>query len=362
MTARCARPRGSGAPALARLLAAAALVVAGCTTAPPESRDSVLRPVWPSPPAKARYAWETTLRSPADIGAGDDEESRRRRQLTGESPPTERVLEKPAAVAARAGRIYVTDTVERHVLAFDVPRRRVFRFGLRAPGTLRKPTGIALDAIGRVYVSDATLRKAIVYDSLGLYQRTIGGPDELARPTGIAVSPDGERIYVIDRADNESDEHRVVVYDATGRRVGAFGRRGDGHGEFNIPVQAAVARDGTVYVLDAGNFRIQAFDRDGRYLRQFGAPGRMPGTFSRPRSVAVDDDGLVYVSDATFGNVQVFTPLGELLIAVGEVGPRDLPGRYALPAGVWVDETRRLYVVDQYFAKIDVIRRLPDPG
>ena len=360
MTGRRARLPGAVAPTLRHLAVAAALVVAACAPPPPADPGATRKPVWPAPPDVARYAWEATLRSPADVGAGDDEDSRRRRQLTGEAPPTDRVLEKPAAVAARGGRIYVTDTVERHVLAFDVPRRRVFRFGLRAPGTLRKPTGIALDATGRVYVSDATLRKVVVYDGLGLYQRTIGSPDELVRPTGVAVSPDGERVYVIDRADNESDEHRVVVYDAEGRRTGGFGRRGEGPGEFNIPVQAAVARDGTVYVLDAGNFRVQAFDRAGVYLRQFGAPGRMPGTFSRPRSIAVDDDGLVYVSDATFGNVQVFKPGGELLIAVGEIGPRDLPGRYALPAGVSVDETRRLYVVDQYFAKVDVIRRLPD--
>lgn len=358
MTAR-RRPR---TPGLLRATLTAATLIAGCAVpiAPPESQNS--RPVWPSPPDAARYAWEATLRSPADVGVGDDEETRNRRRFTGEQAPTDRILEKPAAVAARGGRIYVTDTVERHVQVFDVPRRRVFRFGLRAPGTLAKPTGIALDAAGRVYVSDATLRKAFVYDGLGLFQRTIGGPDELVRPTGVAVSPDGERVYLIDRSDNESDGHRVVVYDAAGKLVRRFGQRGDGPGEFNIPVQAAVGRDGTVYVLDAGNFRVQAFDRDGGFLRQFGAPGRGPGTFSRPRGIAVDGDGLVYVSDATFGNVQVFSPRGELLIALGEIGPRDLPGRYALAAGVWVDETRRVYVVDQYFAKVDVIRRLPDPG
>lgn len=334
----------------------AALIVAGCTT-PPAQRPVGEPPVWPPPPDPPRFAWEVTLRAPADILA-NDETSRLRRAVTGEASPTAPAFEKPAAIAARNGRIYVTDSVRRYVVVFDVPRRQVFQFGIRNPGALTKPIALAIDGAGRVYVADVTLRRVHVYDALGLFLREIGKPDDLLRPTGVAVSRDGNRIYVIDRASNDSDQHRVLVYGADGTRRSEIGTRGAGPGAFNVPVQAATAPDGTLYVLDAGNFRVQAFTPDGKHILSFGSVGAGPGQFARPRGIAVDDDANVYVSDAAYGNVQVFDRTGRLLIAIGQSSIEDAPGRYALPLGVAVDETRRVYVVDQFFAKVEVIRAL----
>ena len=72
---------------------------------------------------------------------------------------------------------------------------------------------------------------------------------------------------------------------------------------------AAVAADGTLYVLDSGNFRVQAFDREGTFLRAFGKAGVNTGNFARPRGIAVDDEGRIYVSDASFNNFQIFQPI-----------------------------------------------------
>jgi len=313
--------------------------------------------LWPKPPELPRYAWEADLRTAADIFE-DSDDARRRRLLAGERLPTDRVLEKPAAVAARDGRIYVADTVQRRIVVFDVPRRRVFAMGLRAPGTLAKPTALAIDGQRQLYVADSTLRKVLVYDPLGLYQRTIGEPAALLRPTGVAVDAAGDRVYVVDRADNDSERHRVLAYAGDGRLLAEIGGRGSAPGQFNIPVQAAVAPDGTLWVLDAGNFRVQAFDRDGQFLRAFGQVGDGLGQFARPRGIACDIEGNVYVSDAGFGNVQVFDSQGRLLIALGRASRKDKPGRYGLVQGVGVDETGRVYIVDQLFNKVEVLRRL----
>jgi hypothetical protein len=65
-------------------------------------------------------------------------------------------------------------------------------------GTL---SGIAMDARGVVYVSDASDGRIWVFDSLGRSQRAIGrkgnGPGEFQAPTGIAIGPDGQ-LYVRD--------------------------------------------------------------------------------------------------------------------------------------------------------------------
>jgi DNA-binding beta-propeller fold protein YncE len=335
--------------------------LAGCAAL--ESPDPAGRelPVWPAPPDPARFAYEYTLRSAADVALETPEEALRRR-LTGAPAPNRPIFEKVGALAAQNGRIYATDTAKRWIVVFDVPRRRLFRFGLRPPGNLAKPLGIALDAASNVYVVDGTRREVIVYDGLGLYLRTIGSAKELERPTGVAVDASGSRIYVIDRATNESDRHRVLVYDREGRRLGEIGGRGSAEGRFNVPVQGAVAPDGTLYVLDAGNFRVQAFDRDGVFLRSFGVVGAGFGQFARPRGIAVDREGNVYVTDAVFGNFQAFSARGELLIAVGRYATSDAPGRYGLISGIAVDETGRVYVADQYFNKIEVIRRVDGTG
>jgi DNA-binding beta-propeller fold protein YncE len=336
-------------------------VMVGCQ-APAFGPDATARErdqlLWPSPPEQPRFAYEFTLRSPADVA--DTEQEKLRRAVTGERPSDAPAFAKPAAVAAQRGRIYVTDTVNRVVVVFDVPRRRVFRFGLRAPATLRKPIGLALDDSGRVFVADATRREVLVYDGLGLFLRAIGGGGQLTRPTGVAVTRAGDRIYVVDRGENESDRHRVIAFDATGAKLFEIGHRGSGAGEFNIPVQAVVGPDDTLYVLDAGNFRVQAFAPDGTFVRAFGKPGTELGALARPRGLAVDAESNVYVTDASFGNFQIYTSDGALLLAIGRPGRIDRPGRFGLVSGIAVDETARVYVVDQLFTKVEVYQRLSD--
>lgn len=346
-----------GIRAGAFLLVGSVFLAACVGTPQPASKPA--RPVmWPQPPDQPRFVYETVLRNSLSI-AQESEEGRLRRLLAGAGEDA-RGFRKPLSVAARGGRIYVTDTEGRRVHAFDVPRRRFFTFGYRAEGELQKPVGVAVDGRGNVYVSDVSARRVVKYDGLGLYLASFGNPGELERPTGIGVAPRGDRVYVVDTGGVDSDKHEVVVYDGDGKKLFVIGARGRVSGRFNLPVDAAVAPDGTLYVLDAGNFRVQAFDRDGRFLHAFGEVGNGPGQFSRPRGIAVDRDGNVYVTDAGFANVQVFDSTGRLLLALGARGTEDAPGRYRLPAGVATDETGRIYVVDQFFHKIEVLRRLSD--
>lgn len=343
-------------PTRRSLLGSVGALVAGCASAPPPQTRR--RVVWPLPPELPRYVYEATLRDGRSI-RDESSDAQLRRLITGDDGAGDR-LGKPFAVAARGGRIYVTDTEGRRVFVFDVPRRKTFSFGVRREGELKKPGGIAVDDQGRVYVIDSTARRLVVYDSLGLYIGEIDGSRDWIRPTALAVSREGERVHIVDTGGIETEQHRVLTYGDKGRLIHTLGRRGSGEGEFNLPADAAVGPDGTLWVLDAGNFRVQAFDAGGRFLRMFGSVGNAFGQFARPRGLAVDADGLVYVSDAMFCNIQVFQPDGQLLLPLGGRAEQDAPGRYLLPAKICVDETRRLYVVDQYLHKVEVLRRLSE--
>jgi DNA-binding beta-propeller fold protein YncE len=336
-----------------------ALLLGACSTV--EEKKPFDGPLsWPQPPDQPRFAYETVLRSLADIVLVSKEASLRE-ALTGLSAVSDKpVMNKPSAIVARNGKIYVADTGSNTIIVFDVPSRKVFRFGIREPGNLAKPAGIAMDEKMNIYVADSIRRTVLVYDGYGLLLRAVGSPDDLERPTGVAVSRDGERVYVIDRSYNESEKHRVVVYDKVGKKLQEIGSRGNGDGQFNVPLQGAVAPDGTLYVLDSGNFRVQAFDKDGKFLRKFGNPGKEFGNFGRPRGIAVDDDGLVYITDANFNNFQIFNPEGQLLLAIGQSSQESNPGQYGMLNGIAVDETGRVYVVDQLYNKVEVIRRMTD--
>jgi DNA-binding beta-propeller fold protein YncE len=336
----------------------ATLLMVACAPAPERPAEAPPGLYWPAPPAQPRFVYETTLRSSRDVRVDTDAD--RLRRLVGGVADRDIGFERPYGVAAAQGMVYVTDTVDRVVNVFDVPRRRFFRFGFRREGVLRKPLGVAVDASLRVYVADAVARRVVVYDRLGLFLRAIGDQSVFVKPTDVAVDAVGERIYVVDTGGIDSDHHAVIAYDAEGQKRFEIGGRGSGPGQFNLPIAATVAPDGTLYVLDAGNFRVQAFTPEGRFLRAWGGVGRTFGRFARPKGIAVDGEGIVYVVDASFGNVQAFTPEGRLLLPFGRLSREDTPGNFALPSDVAVDETGRVYVLDQLFRKIDVIRRLSD--
>ncbi|MEK6747976.1 MAG: 6-bladed beta-propeller [Pseudomonadota bacterium] len=311
--------------------------------------------VWPAPPAPPRIQYVATLRSQSSFDLQTPAE-RVVRWLKGDDDSVgPSVFQKPYDVAANAGLVVVTDTLAGRVQVFDLARRKVFAIGWRGDGQLLKPSGVAVTDDGTIYVSDLGQRVVWVYDRMGHYVRELGRNAGLVRPVDVAVTAHGEYIYVVDAGGVDSLQHRVVRLDAEGAVRGELGTRGTGPGEFNLPTQAAVGPDGSLYVLDSGNFRVQVFDADGKWLRQFGAPGDQPGDFARARGLAVDALGQIYVSDAAFQNVQIFNAVGEWLLTFGEPGVG--PGRFLLPAGVACDAQAGIYVVDQLHARVDVFRR-----
>ncbi len=328
-------------------------LLAGCAAPPRQPFEP--HPVFPPPPDPARFIFERSLRSSEDLD-GPSGLERLRRFAVG--APTKVVgLVKPYGVAARPGRVYVTDTVQRAVVLFDLEAGRVRLLGTEGPGALTKPVGIALGPDGGLYVADAEARRIRIYDAEGRHLRDIGSAALLRRPVGVALSPDGRLLYAVDVGGVDNTDHRVQVFEtATGRHLRTIGTRGTEPGQFNLPLQADTAPDGTLYVVDGGNFRVQAFAPDGRFLRAFGELGRYPGQFARPKGIAVDPAGRVYVVDTAFGNFQIFDPEGRLLLFIGQRGSSGGPAVYMLPAGIDVDERGWIYVVDQFFRKVDLYR------
>jgi streptogramin lyase len=314
---------------------------------------------FPPPPDEPRFYFERSVHSSADV-VEDTDMDKFKRALSGARRSGEGMA-KPYSIVVQRGRMYVGDTVKRDVAVFDFPAHKYFKIGDeeddRGLGKLLLPLGLAIDNKGELYVFDGKIKQIMVYDHDGKFLRAIGDPNQFARPAGIAVTPDGSRVYAVDIGGSSSNEHKVLVFDAqSGKHLFDIGKRGIDRGEFNLPRDAALAPDGSLYIVDSGNFRVEKFDPDGKFISEFGAIGRQPGQFSRPKEAAVDKDGNIYVVDSLFGNFQIFNSSGQLLLAVGTRSNTDAPAKFQLPSSIAVDEDGRVYMVDQYFRKVDIFR------
>lgn len=336
------------------------LAVSGCAQVPDQNagakKDNRLL-VYPAPPDEARFYYERTIYGSANV-MDRKQESGLKQWVTGETEAaSNEPLAKPYAVAVHRGRVFVSDTADRVIKVFDVPQGRYFKIGEDDSGRLGKPIGIDLDGAGNLYVADASAKAIMVYDRDGKFLRRLGKPTMFDRLTSVTVDSKGDRVYVVDIGGVRSENHRVRVMDArTGELLFDIGKRGNGPGEFNLPRDVAIGKDGQLYVVDGGNFRIQVFDANGKFLNDFGKVGINLGNFARPKEAATDKDGNLYVIDAGFGNVQIFNAEGQLLLFLGDRSGKDGPGFFILPSGVYVDEDGRIYMVDQGFRKVDVFR------
>ena len=331
-----------------------ALLVTGCASAP-QPMTEIEIPVFPPPPADARFIFERSLTNSADVEF-ESEESQFRRFITGEAR-TGIGLGKPFGVAAHQGRVFVSDTLKRQVHAFDIREGRYLEIGTEGPGALAKPMGVDVDLNGHLFVCDATLKQVLVYDRDGNFLRRIGEPGMFDRPAGLTVNANGSRVFVVDTGGVTSARHRVLVFDAySGALLHTISQRGHGDGELNLPRDATIGANGNLFVVDGGNFRVQEFTADGKFVRSFGTIGRQSGQFARPKGIGVDQNGNVYVVDTAFGNFQIFNADGQLLLAVGSRNSSPGPAHFMLPAGLAIDEDGRIYMVDQYFRKVDVFR------
>jgi DNA-binding beta-propeller fold protein YncE len=96
-----------------------------------------------------------------------------------------------------------------------------------------------------------------------------GAPqDVFQRPTDVAWDAAGN-IYVADGFGNS----RIAKFDKTGKFVKSWGSRGTENGQFNIAHGIVVDAQGNVYVADTANKRIQVFDREGTFKTQLSNVG-----------------------------------------------------------------------------------------
>jgi len=246
--------------------------------------------------------------------------------------------------------------------------------GTGAAARFYSPFGVAVDAAGNVYVADSlnhTVRKiaagGIVTTLAGSAQSggKADGAGTTARfdqPFGIAVDANGN-VYVSDAI--ACTVRKITSAGVVSTLAGLAGTPGsaDGPGNsarFTVPYGVAVDTTGSVFVIDHGNHTIRKVTADGvvtTLAGTAGSAGLVDGSgaaarFLYPSGIAVDRNGDIFVADTDNQVIRHITSSGEVTTIGGaaRTGSTDGVGtaaRFFNPKGIAADAAGRIYIADR---------------
>lgn len=134
--------------------------------------------------------------------------------------------------------------------------------------------------------------------------RTIGELDSddenllFFKPADIAFDS-GRNIYVLD-----AGNHRVKKFSPEGEFISSFGRKGQGPGEFQMPLSIDFDEKGRIYIPDAHNQRIAIFDSDGTLVESLSMHEHMVGP------IRVFQDGRILMGTGGIRSISLGDPKG----------------------------------------------------
>lgn len=230
-------------------------------------------------------------------------------QITGQFTP-QGFLSSPADVAVDSsgggsdGTVYVTDTFNNVVDAFDASGALVATFGsggqlngsTTPAGSLSSPCGVAVDSDGDVYVADQGNNRIWIFDSAGNYRGRIAD-SAMSGPCDLAVDSAGS-VYAV------SSNNRVLKFTDEGSLTYAlqsvFYQAPDGESVVDVAVDSTTA--GVYVAITAQANEIVELDAFGSVIGRFGR-GQVFGV----AGLAVDSStGKIFIPGS--GEIAVFGP------------------------------------------------------
>lgn len=177
----------------------------------------------------------------------------------------------------------------------------------QSPTNLNHPSEVAIDKQGNILVANRYQHSVIKFHPDGTsVKHVVVGNEDYFYPTGIAVHPINNKIYVTDTLN-----HRIRVLNSDLSQDQAFGKHGDRKGaEFVYPTSVTCDSTGKVYVVDNSNHRIVVLTAEGVYVSCFGRCGNGDGELNQPVGIAVDSQDKLYISDRGNHRICIFTSDG----------------------------------------------------
>jgi DNA-binding beta-propeller fold protein YncE len=265
---------------------------------------------------------------------------RYREWRTWQLPPEGPSLPTPRSLALGPSQeLGVLDTAGR-VLIYDA-QGRLLRMWRMLDVSVGKPEGLAFLRDGSVVVCDTHYHRIVVFDAAGRWLKNFGrkgeGRGEFIYPVGICIDPQ-EHLYICEYGGHD----RVQKFTREGEWLGEFGKFGTGPDEFQRP-SGLVWHEGRLYIADAINHRVLVFSDDGEFLGHLGEGGRAH-RFGFPYDITLGPDGLLYIIEYSEGRLSRLTPGGEWRGRLGRLGSGE--AEFSTPWGLAVNGSGRVFVAD----------------
>ncbi len=324
-----AGPGGNGQPALSASFSAAAEIAVDPTTGDvfiADTNDNQIRVL------SAANGTVNAVAGDGNLGFRDN------------VPGFSAEFRHPGVALAPGGKLIIVDTDNNRLRQYDRTADLVTTLagtdnlpgdgGPAVNAILNRPTGVAADAAGNVFISEHDSHRVRKVDANGVITTVVNqqgnnaAPADgssainagLQQPTGIALDA-SNNLYIADALG-----HQVYVVDAGGvlhflagngtacpSPQSACGDNGPAtNAMLNTPLRVAFAPDGSLYVADFNDNRIRRIDAGGTIttVAGTGAPGSggdggpaASAAFNQPSGVAFDAAGNLFIAD--FGNNRV---------------------------------------------------------
>lgn len=294
------------------------------------------------------------------FGAGPTAEEPRRPRYSRllEPPMRHEIFRKPRSVTAdlHTGEVFVCDTMRHRIVIFD--KRGVLLYQINGGSSFRAPLDIAVHPEGYLFVvgrhqgQPAVIKLDFDGQFLGVLDfAALAELENPIQPMSVAISPSGDRLYVVDVANHlliiadgegivettvdliagmEPELSREQIYahvDAyadtvlvarptlgtvhlfapDGEPRGHVGLYGTGRCQSAFPMAAALDDQGHVLILDQRRMLFTLWDpSNNKCLDEFYGMGMHPGGLYAPEDLTLDAGGRVYIAQTREGRIQVY--------------------------------------------------------
>ncbi|MFH2070005.1 MAG: hypothetical protein ABIJ11_02175, partial [Elusimicrobiota bacterium] len=205
--------------------------------------------------------------------------------------------------------------------------------GINKTDPFNKPTGVALDTSGNLYVADGNNARVIKFSPGAEHLLTLTG---FNKPHGLATDVQGN-MYVADRNNN-----RIQKYSPDGTLLMTITTAGMQDDGLNKP-QGVIAVDlqERIYITDRNNDRVLIYNSSGVFITQISSASGL----NKPDGIVVNQQGYIYVSDTNNDVVRKYDRALNL-VATYDGTTKKVMKKFNKPAGLTIDTRGDLYVVD----------------